>query len=115
MRSSRACASGYGRNAGGAGQPLSRHPALKRGVKRGTIRRCTASCYAGTPPVARCPGGSLPLKRAAPGAGTVPPEDARVSAPRPPDTPATSLHALHAAFLALVLPKVLSHGRVYFR
>jgi hypothetical protein len=42
-------------------------------------------------------------------------EDVPVSAPRLPDTPAPSPHALHAAFLALVLPKVLSHGRVYFR
>jgi hypothetical protein len=35
-----------------------------------------------------------------------------MSAPSPP---APSLHALHAAFLASVLPKVVSHGRVYFR
>jgi hypothetical protein len=32
-----------------------------------------------------------------------------------PTDPAPSLHALHTIFLALVLPKVLSHGRVYFR
>ena len=35
--------------------------------------------------------------------------------PLPPDTPTPSLHALQAAFLASVLPKVLSHSRVYFR
>jgi hypothetical protein len=35
--------------------------------------------------------------------------------PLPPDTPAPSLLALQSAFLASVLPKVLSHGRVYFR
>jgi hypothetical protein len=38
-----------------------------------------------------------------------------VSAARPPDTPGPSPHALQAAFLAAVLPRVLSHGRVYFR
>jgi hypothetical protein len=39
-------------------------------------------------------------------------EDVPVNTPLPP---APSLHALQAAFLASVLPKVLSHGRVYFR
>ncbi len=38
-----------------------------------------------------------------------------MSAPRQPDTPELSLSALHAAFLALVLPRVLSHGKVCFR
>jgi hypothetical protein len=38
-----------------------------------------------------------------------------VNAPRLTDTPDLSPHALQAAFLASVLPKVLSHGRVYFR
>jgi hypothetical protein len=42
-------------------------------------------------------------------------EDVRVNMPLPPDTPTPSLHALQAAFLASVLPKVLSHSRVYFR
>ena len=32
-----------------------------------------------------------------------------------PFPPGPSLDALQAAFLASVLPKVLSHGRVYFR
>jgi hypothetical protein len=35
--------------------------------------------------------------------------------PLPPDTPTPSLHALQATFLSSVLPKVVSHGRVYFR
>jgi hypothetical protein len=90
-------------------------PNLKGGEKCAIILWYTASFRAGTPPAAWCPGGSLPLKRTAPGTGAVPPEDVPVSAPRLPDTPAPSLHALHAAFLALILPKVLSHGRVYFR
>jgi hypothetical protein len=38
-----------------------------------------------------------------------------VNAPRLADTPCPSLHALQAAFLAAVLPKVVAHGRVYFR
>ncbi len=38
-----------------------------------------------------------------------------MSAPRPPDTPGLSPQALHAAFLASVLPRVVTHGRVYFR
>jgi hypothetical protein len=45
---------------------------LKGGVKCAIIFWCTVSSHAGTPPAARCPGGSLPLKRTAPGAGTVP-------------------------------------------
>jgi hypothetical protein len=39
-------------------------------------------------------------------------EDVLVNTPLPP---APSLLALQSAFLASVLPKVLSHGRVYFR
>jgi hypothetical protein len=42
-------------------------------------------------------------------------EDVLVNMPLPPDTPTPSLHALQATFLSSVLPKVLSHGRVYFR
>jgi hypothetical protein len=42
-------------------------------------------------------------------------EDVLVNMPLPPDTPTPSLHALQAAFLDLVLPRVLTHGRVYFR
>jgi hypothetical protein len=38
-----------------------------------------------------------------------------VTTPLPPDTPTPSLRALQATFLSSVLPKVLSHGRVYFR
>jgi hypothetical protein len=38
-----------------------------------------------------------------------------VNTPRLPDTPCPSPHALQAAFLAAVLPKVVAHGRVYFR
>ena len=38
-----------------------------------------------------------------------------MNAPRLTDTPDLSLHALQAAFLASVLPKVLSHARVSFR
>jgi hypothetical protein len=42
-------------------------------------------------------------------------EDVLVNTPLPPDTLTSSLHALQATFLSSVLPKVLSHGRVYFR
>ena len=38
-----------------------------------------------------------------------------MSAPRPPDTPDLSLHALQATFLASVLPRIVTHGRIYFR
>jgi hypothetical protein len=38
-----------------------------------------------------------------------------VSAPSLTDTRDLSLHALHAAFLASVLPRVVTHGRVSFR
>jgi hypothetical protein len=38
-----------------------------------------------------------------------------VNTPRLADTPGPSPHALQAAFLAAVLPKVVAHGRVYFR
>jgi hypothetical protein len=38
-----------------------------------------------------------------------------VNAPRLTDTPDLSPHALQATFLASILPRVVAHGRVYFR
>jgi hypothetical protein len=42
-------------------------------------------------------------------------EDVPVNTPLPPDKPDLSLHALQATFLASVLPRVVTHGRIYFR
>jgi hypothetical protein len=42
-------------------------------------------------------------------------EDVLVNAPRLTDTPGLSLHALQATFLVSVWPRVVTHGRVYFR
>jgi hypothetical protein len=42
-------------------------------------------------------------------------EDVLVNTPLPPDTPDLSLHAVQATFLASVLPRIVTHGRIYFR